>query len=98
MICISNGSNQPHSVEGCFNVMFPHDYFNHVIDLKNANLPVSVRKFTKHEFMQCIGVLLTIALVNSGNIKNLWNTQESRPVPPFRLKERFGMGHDQFQD
>ena len=83
-------SNQPHSVEDCFNIMFPHDCFNHVIDLTNANLPVSVRKFTKHEFMQCIGVLLTTALVNPGNIKNLWNTLESRLVPPFHLKERFG--------
>ena len=63
--------NLPHSVEDCFNIMFPHDYFNHVIDLTNANLPVRI--FTKHEFMQCIGVLLTTALVNPGNIKNLWN-------------------------
>ena len=89
-------SNQPHSVEDCFIIMFPHDYFNHVINLTNANLPVSVRNFTKHEFMQCIGVLLTTALVNPGNIKNLWNTQESRLVPPFRVKERFGLGRDRF--
>ena len=40
-------SNQLHSVEDCFNIMFPHDYFNHVIDLTNANLPVSVNNFTK---------------------------------------------------
>ena len=91
-------SNQPHSVEDCFNIMFPHDYFNHVINLTNANLPVSIRNFTKHEFMQCIGVLLTTALVNPGNIKNLWNTQESRLVSPFRMKERFGLGRDRFLD
>ena len=45
--------------------------------------------------MQCIGVLLTTAL---GNIKNLLNMQESRLVPPFRLKERFVLGRDRFQD
>ena len=91
-------SNQPHSVEDCFNIMFPQDYFNHVIDLTNANLPVSIRNFTKHEFMQCIGVLLTTALVNPVNIKNLWNTQENRLVPPFRMKDRFGLGRDRFLD
>ena len=91
-------SNQPYSVEDCFNIMFPHDYFNHVIDLTNVNLPVSVRNFTKHEFMQCIGELLTTALFNPGNIKNLWNTQEIKLVPPFRMKERFGLGRDRFQD
>ena len=52
----------------------------------------------KHEFIQCIGVLLTTALVNPGNIKNLWNTQENRLVPPFCLKERFGLGRDHVQD
>ena len=96
-LCI-RWSNQTHSVEDCYNIMFPHDYFNHVLDLTNANLPVSVRNFTKHEFMQCIGVLLTTALVNPGNIKNLLNMQESRLVPPFRLKERFVLGRDRFQD
>ena len=59
-------SNQPHSVEDCFNVMFPHDYFNHVIDLTNANLPVSVRNFTKHKYMQCIGVPIREYLQTSG--------------------------------
>lgn len=63
-------SNQPHSVDDCFN-MFPHDYFNYVINLTNANLPVCIRNFTKHEIIQCIGVLLTTALVNPANIKNL---------------------------
>ena len=69
-----------------------------MIDLTYVNLPVIVRNFTKHEFMQCIGVLLTIALVNPGNIKNIWNMQESRLVPPFHLKERFGLGGNRFQD
>ena len=80
-------TNGPRSVEDCFNIMFPHNYCNHVIDLTNANRPVSV---TKHEFIQCIGVLLTTALVNPRNIKNLWNTHESRLVPPFRLKSDLG--------
>ena len=88
--------NEEHSVEDCFNIMFPHSYFDRVLELTNEHRAASTKLFSKHEFMQCISVLLTAALAKPDNIKNLWNTKATNLIPPFRMKERFGLSRDRF--
>eukprot|EP00731_Ephydatia_muelleri_P024414 Em0016g685a len=67
--------------------------------IKWSNQPHSSVSGISQSMSSCnVGVLLITALVNPGNIKNLWNTQESRLVPPFRTKERFGLERDRFLD
>ena len=59
-----------------------------MLELTNEHGAVSTKLFSKHEFMQCIGVLLTAALAKPGNIKNLWNTNATNLIPPFS-RDRF---------
>ncbi|KAL5484079.1 hypothetical protein EMCRGX_G020521 [Ephydatia muelleri] len=52
----------------------------------------------EHEHWMCLGVLYARTLHPMGRIKDLWRTRDDVFVPPFRMRERFGLARDRFID
>ena len=46
----------------------------------------------------CLDVLYGRTLHSMGRIKDLWHTRDDGFVPPFRMRERFGLARDRFID
>ena len=71
-----------HDEEACFNHMMPIDYW---VDCE-------------HEHWMCLGVLYGRTLHPMGRIKDPWRTRDDGFVPPFRMRECFGLARDRFID
>ena len=87
-----------HDEEACFNHMMPIDFWMDCLQWTNNSLPDNVAAFSEHEHWMCLGVLYARTLHPIGRIKDLWRTRDDGFVPPFRMRERFGLARDRFID
>ena len=87
-----------HDEEACFNHMMPIDFWMDCLRWTNDSLPDNVAAFSEHEHWMCLGVLYERTLHPMGRIKDLWRTRDDGFVPPFRMRERFGLARDRFID
>ena len=87
-----------HDEEACFNHMMHIDFWMDCLQWTNDSLPDNVAAFSEHEHWMCLGVLYARTLHPIGRIKDLWRTRDDGFVPPFRMRERFGLARDRFID
>ena len=82
--------------ETCFNHMMPIDFWMDCLQWTNNSLPDNVAVFSEHEHWICLSVPYARTLHPMGRIKDLWRTRDDGYVPPFRMRERFGLARDRF--
>lgn len=63
----------------------------------NASLPDTVKPFSKHEYVQCLGILCGKCMIG-GPIKDLWKRKDTGFIPPLRVTERFHLSRDRYLD
>ena len=78
--------------------MMPIDFWMDCLQWTNNSLSDNVAAFSEHEHWMCLGVLYARILHPIGRIKDLWRTRDDGLVPPFRMRERFGLARDCYID